>query len=314
MNILKKYLKYHWKLLTLALVLATVNIGFSLMDPYITGHVVDQVITKFDKLTKEQYVHLALFWIGCSVGVSMVSRIAKNFQDYFTNVIIQKLGAQIYADGLKHSLELPYQVFEDQRSGETLSVLQKVRLDIEKLLTAFIGVLFTSMVGIIFVMVYAFSITWTVGIVYLFAIMVIGVLSSYFSKRIKIMQQKIVGATTALAGSTTESLRNIELVKSLGLANQEIERLNKTTYQILELELKKVKFIRSLGFLQGTTVQFVRSLMVFILLMLIFKTEISPGQYFMFLFFSFFIFNPLQELGNVILIYREAQVSLENFK
>ena len=314
MNILKKYLKYHWKLLVLALVLATINIGFSLMDPYITGHVVDEVITKYDKLTRRQYINIALFWIGCSIGVSMVSRIAKNFQDYFTNVIIQKLGAQIYADGLKHSLELPYQVFEDQRSGETLSVLQKVRIDIEKLLTAFIGVLFTSMVGIIFVMVYAFSITWTVGVVYLFAILVIGVLSSYFSKRIKIMQQKIVGATTALAGSTTESLRNIELVKSLGLANQEIERLNKTTYQILELELKKVKFIRSLGFLQGTTVQFVRSTMVFILLMLIFGKEISQGQYFMFLFFSFFIFNPLQELGNVILIYREAQVSLENFK
>lgn len=314
MNILKKYLKYHWKLLVLALVLATINIGFSLMDPYITGHVVDEVITKYDKLTRQQYINIALFWIGCSIGVSMVSRIAKNFQDYFTNVIIQKLGAQIYADGLKHSLELPYQVFEDQRSGETLSVLQKVRIDIEKLLTAFIGVLFTSMVGIIFVMVYAFSITWTVGVVYLFAILVIGVLSSYFSKRIKIMQQKIVGATTALAGSTTESLRNIELVKSLGLANQEIERLNKTTYQILELELKKVKFIRSLGFLQGTTVQFVRSTMVFILLMLIFGKEISQGQYFMFLFFSFFIFNPLQELGNVILIYRETQVSLENFK
>lgn len=314
MNILKKYLKFHWKLLTLALVLAAINIGFSLMDPYITGHVVDEVITKFDKLTKEHYINLALFWIGCSIGVSMVSRIAKNFQDYFTNVIIQKLGAQIYADGLKHSLELPYQVFEDQRSGETLSVLQKVRIDIEKLLTSFIGVLFTSMVGIIFVMIYAFSITWTVGAVYIFAILVIGLLSSYFSKRIKVMQQKIVGATTALAGSTTESLRNIELVKSLGLANQEIERLNKTTYQILELELKKVKFIRSLGFLQGTTVQFVRSVMVFILLMLIFGTTISPGQYFMFLFFSFFIFNPLQELGNVILIYREAQVSLENFR
>ncbi len=314
MGILKKYLKYYWKLLTLALVLATINIGFSLMDPYITSHVVDEVINRHSLLTKKQYINLALFWIGCSIGVSMVSRIAKNFQDYFTNVIIQKLGAQIYADGLKHSLELPYQVFEDQRSGETLSVLQKVRIDIEKLLTAFIGVLFTSLIGIIFVMVYAFSITWMVGAVYIFAIAVIGVLSSYFSKRIKIMQHKIVGATTALAGSTTESLRNIELVKSLGLANQEIERLNKTTYQILELELKKVKFIRSLGFLQGTTVQFVRSVMVLILLLLIFGTVISPGQYFMFLFFSFFIFNPLQELGNVIMIYREAQVSLENFK
>jgi len=314
MNILKKYLKYHWKLLLLALSLATVNQCFSLMDPYITGHVVDEVINRYDKLSKDDYMKLALFWIGCSIGVSMISRIAKNFQDYFTNVIIQKLGAQMYADGLKHSLELPYQVFEDQRSGETLSVLQKVRIDIERLLTSFIGVLFTSLVGIIFVMVYAFSITWMVAGVYVFAISVIGFLSGYFSKRIKVMQRKIVGATTALAGSTTESLRNIELVKSLGLANQEIERLNKTTFEILQLELKKVKFIRSLGFLQGTTVQFVRSTMILVLLLLIFDKTISPGQYFTFLFYSFFIFNPLQELGNIILVYRESQVSLENFK
>lgn len=313
MHVLKKYLRIHWKLLLLALFLAAINQCFSLMDPYITGRIVDKVITQFDKMTRTDYVNTALFWIGCSIGVSMVSRIAKNFQDYFTNVIIQKLGAQIYSDGLKHSLELPYQVFEDQRSGETLSILQKVRQDIEKLLTAFIGVIFTSLVGIVFVMVYALSITWMVAAVYVFAIAVIGFLSGYFSKRIKIMQRKIVGATTALAGSTTESLRNIELVKSLGLASQEIERLNKTTFEILKLELKKVKFIRSLGFLQGTTVQFVRSTMIFVLLLLIFDKTISPGQYFTFLFYSFFIFNPLQELGNIILIYREAEVSLDNF-
>ncbi|MFM9945838.1 MAG: ABC transporter ATP-binding protein [Bacteroidia bacterium] len=314
MSILKKYLKYHWKLLALALGLATINQCFSLMDPWISGNIMDEVILKFEKLTRSEYISLALFWIGCSIGVSMVSRIAKNFQDYFTNVIIQKLGAQMYADGLKHSLELPYQVFEDQRSGETLSVLQKVRTDVERLLTSFIGVLFTSIVGIIFVMIIAFSVTWTIGAVYIFSIIVIGFLSSYFSKRIKLMQQKIVGETTALAGSTTESLRNIELVKSLGLAKQEIERLNNTTYKILGLELKKVKFIRSLGFLQGTTVQFVRSSMIMIMLLLIFGKTITPGQYWQFLFYSFFIFNPLQELGNIILVYREAQVSLENFK
>lgn len=314
MGVLKNYLLIHWKLLALALGLATINQCFSLLDPYITGHIVDDIITKFDKLTKKQYINRSIFWVSCSIGVAMISRIAKNFQDYFTNVIIQKLGARIYADGLKHSLQLPYQVFEDQRSGETLSILQKVRIDIEKILLAFIGVLFTSVVGLIFVMIYAVSITWIVAFVYIFAIIIIGFLSSYFSKRIKIMQQKIVGFTTALAGSTTESLRNIELVKSLGLANQEINRLNKTTYEILKLELKKVKFIRSLGFMQGTTVQFVRSVMIMVLLVLIFGKEISAGQYFTFLFYSFFLFNPLQELGNIILIYREAEVSLNNFK
>ena len=69
-----------------------------------------------------------------AVGVAFVSRVAKNFQDYFVNVITQRLGAQLYADGIRHSLELPYQLFEDQRSGETLGKLQKVRTDVEKLI------------------------------------------------------------------------------------------------------------------------------------------------------------------------------------
>lgn len=298
----------------LALFLAAINQSFSLLDPQITGRIVDEVIEKKGNLTRDEYINHALFLVGLSIGVTMVSRITKNFQDYYTNVIIQKLGAQIFADGLKHSLELPYQLFEDQRSGETLSILQKVRTDTERLITAFVGILFIFFVGIIFILVYTIILSYQVALVYFGATIIIGLTSSLLSKKIKIMQKRIVGETTALAGSTTESLRNIELVKSLGLANQEINRLNKTTFKILGLELKKVKYIRSLSFLQGTTVQFTRSVMIVVLLFLIFDNTISAGQYFTFLFYSFFLFNPLQELGNIILVHREAEVSLENFK
>jgi ATP-binding cassette, subfamily B, bacterial len=274
-----------------------------LLDPQITGRIVDEIIMKKDSLTSDEFLKKALMLVGMSIGVTFISRVAKNFQDYYTNVIVQKLGAKIFADGLKHSLELPYQVFEDQRSGETLSILQKVRIDTEKLITAFIGILFTSVVGIVFVMIFTISVSLKVALVYVGAIIVIGLISSLLSKKIKVMQKNIIGETTALAGSTTESLRNIELVKSLGLANQEIERLNNTTYKILGLELKKVKYIRSLNFLQGTTVQLTRSIMIIVLLFLIFNNTLTSGQYFTFLFYSFFLFNPLQELGNIILIH-----------
>ena len=298
----------------LALLLAGVNIGFSLLDPYITGRIVDLAIEKREQLLYGEYLNIVLKLVAYAVGVAMVSRIAKNFQDYFTNIITQKVGAEMYADGLRHSLELPYQVFEDQRSGETLGILQKVRLDSEKFITQFISILFVSIVGMIFVIVYSFKVSYQVTLVYFAAIPVITFVSMAMSRRIKRIQKSIVAETTALAGSTTESLRNIELVKSLGLAKQEIERLNKTTYKILDLELRKVKYVRSMSFVQGTTVNFVRSVMVVVLLLLIFKNTISPGQYFTFLFYSFFLFNPLQELGNVILSWREAQVSLGNFE
>jgi len=314
MNLLLQYLKTHKWVVVLALMLAAINIGFSLMDPYFTGKIVDNFIEKKDILNRDQFVWGVLGLVGLAIGAAMVSRIAKNFQDYFTSIIVQKVGAKMYADGLQHSLELPYQVFEDQRSGETLGILQKVRLDSEKFIVSFISVLFVSLIGMIFVIVYSLAISYKVTLIYAASIPIIAFLSWFLSRKIKTIQRSIVAETTALAGSTTESLRNIELVKSLGLASQEIDRLNKTTYKILGLELRKVKYVRSMSFVQGTTVNLVRSSMVVVLLILIFENTISPGQYFSFLFYSFFLFGPLQELGNVILAWREAEVSLGNFK
>ncbi len=249
-----------------------------------------------------------------AVGAALVSRIAKNFQDYYINVITQRLGAQIYSDGISHSLKLPYSVFEDQRSGQTLGILQKVRIDSEKLISAGVNILFTSVVGIIFVGVYALTVHWIIAPVYLCAIPIIGWLSSTLGKRIKNIQKTIVAETTGLAGSTTESLRNIELVKSLGLAEQEIIRLNSTTEKILHLELQKVKYIRRLSFIQGTIVNLLRTSILLLMMYLIFTQAITTGQFFTLFIYSFYIFGPLQELGNIINIYREAEVSLGKFQ
>lgn len=314
MKLLLNYLRGYWKLLILALSLAAVNQIFSLLDPYIFKHVIDDYVTKFGELTKSQFFRGVGLLLGAAVGVAFISRVAKNFQDYYVNVITQRLGAKIYADGIRHSLELPYAVFEDQRSGETLGRLQKVRTDVERLISSFVNVLFTSVVAIIFVAVYAINVHWLIAPVYFGTIPVLGFISSTLSRKVKTIQKVIVAETTALAGATTESLRNIELVKSLGLSQQEIERLNSTTDKILKLELKKVRYIRSLSFVQGTCVNLLRTGIMFMMLYLIFDRQISIGQFFTMFIYSFFIFGPLQELGNIINIYREAEVSLNNFQ
>ena len=314
MKLLVEYLKNYKSLILLALLLAAINQIFSLLDPWIFRKIIDTYVTRYQEYTTEEFFKGAGLLILAAMGVAMVSRIAKNFQDYYVNVITQRLGAKMYSDGLAHSLELPYSVFEDQRSGETLGILQKVRTDSEKLITALINIVFTSLVGVTFVFIYAINIHWSIAVVYLSVIPVLGVISSVLSKKIKVVQKAIVSETTALAGSTTESLRNIELVKSLGLSSQEIKRLNNTTDKILKLELKKVKYVRSLSFIQGTLVNLLRNLILLLMLYLIYAGRISVGEFFSLFIYSFFIFGPLQELGNIFNIYRETEVSLENFK
>lgn len=322
MKLLMQYLGRYKLLIGIAILLAAINQSFSLMDPMIAGKLLDRYVNHPLSLDKEghhyrdlgTYMSGALTLIGALIGVAMVSRIAKNFQDYVVNVVIQKYGAQLYTDGLRHALRLPYQEFEDQSSGQTLSILQKVRADCEKFIQSFFNVLLPTVVGIIFVIVYAFSLSPYLPLVYVGGAVVLGLLTSKLSKKIKTVQKNIVRETNALAGATTESLRNIELVKSLGLTQQEIRRLNASTIKILGLELKKVRSIRTISFIQGTFVNTLRQVIVLCLLYFIYRGSISAGQYLTLIFYSFFIFGPMQEIGNVILSYREAEASLHNMQ
>ncbi|MBS1762296.1 MAG: ABC transporter ATP-binding protein [Bacteroidetes bacterium] len=331
MKILIAYLKpYKW-LVILTLFLAAINMGFSLIDPILLGKLVNlaadnktnnlsarQFFSGYDYVVRDgkKYLQLGVIYLVIlSITVAMISRIAKAFQDYCLNLLIQKFGARIFTDGLQHAMKLPYQQFEDQRSGETLSVLTKVRSDVEKFMISFINILFGVIVGVVFVFVYAtLFINWRVPVAYLVGMVILTVITNKLTKKIKVIQKNIVKETTSLAGSTTESLRNIELVKSLGLTTQEVERLNRNTYKILGLELKKVKRVRSISFIQGTLVNTLRQVILFILMWLIFHNQMDAGQLVTMQVFSFFIFGPLQEIGNILLSYREAEASLNNFE
>jgi ATP-binding cassette, subfamily B, bacterial len=316
MKILISYLQRYKKWVLLSFLLATINQSFSLLDPVYLGKFYNYInLNTKDKIPNSEFLMGAIGFFAILIGVAMISRIAKAFQDFTVNTVIQRFGADVYSDGLKHALQLPYQKFEDQRSGETLAVLEKVRTDSEKLITSFINVIFQVIVSVVFVIVYSMQHYPPVVFFYLVGTLVLSFLTSILSKRLKFIQKNIVGETTALAGATTESLRNIELIRSLGLTNQEVERLNNTTQKILKLELRKVKSIRTLSFIQGTVVNLTRQSIVFALSFAVFhKTDgFLFGNMLTMQFFSFFIFGPLQELGNIIMVYREAQTSLENF-
>lgn len=310
MNLLWKYLKEHKKTLFGTLILATINQVFSLLDPQLFRYIIDNYASRVGELSAEEFIRgVSLLLLG-GVGVAFVSRVAKNFQDYYANVIVQRVGTKMYATSVEHSFALPYSVFEDQRSGEYLSKLQKARTDAQQLITSTINVVFVSVVGMIFVLTYAFIVNWMIGAGFVLIIPILGVTIFVISKRIRAAQEKIIKETAALAGSTTETIRNVELVKSLGLENQEIKRLNEVNEQILQLELKKIRLVRALSFVQGTLINALRSALMFLMLWLTFTQDISLGQFFSLMFYSFAIFQPLYEMGNFIVAYQETRASM----
>ncbi len=313
MQILFEYLKKYWRLCMFVVILAVINQVFSLFEPMIFQHIIDNYALRFHELTRAEFFKGTITLLGLFVGTALISRIAKNFQDYYLNTVSQRSGADMYREGVEHSLDLPYEVFEDERSGETLGKLQKARQDAEKLISDTINTLLISCIIFIFVMIYASLVYWVIPIIFAFMITIITGLTLAFSKKIKAVQKIIVAETTALAGATTESLRNIELVKSLGLTAQEVERLNATTEKILLLELKKLRYLRTLDFIQGTVTNAVRAGLYLFLFYLIFTQRITFGQYLSLNIYSFWLFFPVSQIAAYIGTYRQAEASIANY-
>lgn len=311
MKLLFNYLKQHKKVLFGALILAAVNQIFSLLDPQIFRLIVDRYASRVFEMEADVFIKGVLLLLLASMGVAFVSRVAKNFQDYYVNVIAQRVGARMYEYSVEHALSLPYSVFEDQRSGETLQKLQKARLDNQNLIASSVNVVFFSLVGVIFVLAYTFFVYWLIGLVFLLIIPLLAGVTFAISQRIKQAQAAIVAESANLAGSTTETLRNVELVKSLGLEEQETKRLNQVNEKVLQLELRKIKLIRYLSFAQGTLINAMRAVILFLMLFLILEDRITLGEFFSIFVYSFFIFTPLTEFGNVTSQWQEARASNE---
>jgi len=313
MRILWKYLRPERGLIFFSLILATVGQLLTLIDPIIFGKIIDDYASVPASRPQDELVRGVLFWLGVAIVVALAGRLAKAFQDYTTKKAVAAFGMQIFNDGLKQTLRLNFQEFEESRSGETLSVLQKVKTDTERFINSFINVLFSSIIGIGFLIWYSITKNWMLIPVFVIGILVLGSLTGMLSKKIKTVQRSINRETNKMSGVITESLRNIELVKSLGLTFPEIRRLRGQTKKIYDLEMVKVRKVRTLSFLQGTTLNLLRQSILFILLWLIFRHVLTTGELITMQFISTSIFGPLQDLGNIILQYREVEASLNNF-
>ena len=313
MKIFWNYLKPYRNWILLALLLAGIAQILSLYDPVIFGKIIDKYAFNPGGLAENEMIRSVLFWLTIAIIIALAARLALTFKDYVMRMVVQKFGMQIFNDGLRQTLRLPYEEFEDTSSGEILSILQKLRNDTERFITSFINVLFSSAVGIGFLIWYAFTKNWLLIPVFLIGVVLLGGLTSLLSRSIKVLQRSIVRQNRQMSGTITESLRNIELVKSLGLTYPEIRRLRQHTQDIYDLEMGKVKKLRMLTFLQGTVLTVLKQSILFILLWLIFRKVLTTGELISMQFISTGIIGPLQDLGGIILAYREAEASMQVF-
>jgi ATP-binding cassette subfamily B protein len=314
MDLLFRYVREHWRLAAAALAFAAVNEIFGMADPFIFRRLIDGYVIPSRHHTQREFFMGAAIWLGVLVAATTIAWAAKTLQLSRAGELSQKVSAAMFADGVRHALEMPYAEFEHAPSGETLDRLQKLRWKVEQFIGSTINALFVSLVGVAFVLAYAASVHWAIALYLTLMAVVMSALSVKLSRNLTEIQADVFREGNALAGAATEALRNIELVKSMGLAQRQISRLHESSGRMLAFELEGIRRVRRFSFFHGGCVQTMRLVLIGLLLYLLYLKRISVGQFFALFLYARYLFAPLQQVGSSVQDYRGTEASLGAFR
>jgi ATP-binding cassette, subfamily B, bacterial len=313
MDILVRYLREHWRLAAGALFFAIINQIASMADPFIFRRIIDGYVVPRHQAQHEFALGVGL-WLLALAGATTIAWAAKTMQLARTGQISQRVASEMYSDGVRHTLEMPYSEFEHSRSGETIEQLQKLRWKVDRLIGTAINVLFVSLVGVIFVLSYAAFVDWAIAVYLAFVAVSMILLSVALSGELREVHDDVHREGTALAGTATETVRNIEFIKSVGLTRRQISGLRRSSGRILELELEGIRRVRQFSFFHGGAVQVMRLGFIGLLLYFMYLHRITVGQFLALYLYGRFLFLPLQQVGTAVQEYRGAEASLSAFR
>jgi ATP-binding cassette subfamily B protein len=310
MRLLLPHLRRHTSAFLITFAVATVQQLLQLAEPQILRVILDRYVLRATSVEPAVFFRGVMLLVALSIAVAFFWRLARTTQEYWITLIARRVGASLYATSVAHSLLLPFREHEDRRSGELLQKVDKARSDAELALTNAVKV-YLAVFAVVAVTIYAATIHWLLAALLIAIIGSLLVFLLIVSRPIRAEQRKITHATAGLSGATTEALRNLEIVKSLGIEEQEISRLREANERILALEERKLRLVRILSFTEGTIVSVGRALLLMVMAWLAYRKLVTPGQLVTLFFYSLQIFYPLLMIGPIAARAQETRATFD---
>jgi len=311
MRLLIDHLKPHRAAVALTLGLATINQLLLLLEPQLLRLMIDDYVMRAAQLTPREFFRGVAGLVVAAVLIVMVARVVRTIQEFSIQSVAQRVGGALYSDVIAHTLSLPFRVLADQRSGELLERMERARTDARGSVSQIVQIYLSSL-ALFAVTLYAFHVHWMLGVLFLVIVPILAVFTLAITAPIKRHQRILAAEEASMAGAATETMRNIELVKSLGLEQQEIGRLREVNDRIIQLEKKKLKLIRLFNFGEGTAINLARAGLLLAMLWLVYQRAITTGEFLTLFIYTQTVFGPLVDVGLIVARQQEVRATLEN--
>ncbi len=250
---------------------------------------------------------IVLIWIAVAFG----ARTFKNLQSYFVGTVADRIGIGVLEHAYQHVLALPMAFHSQEKAGEVFRKLSKARDDITALFQVLFDKIFQNAFSIVVVFAIVFYKSWRMGVALFGFIPLFFIVTWLFTRRIKKTQVEINKINENLYGSSFEAVSHIELVKAFSSEKQEEHNLSHdNALQHVRLKKKTVAY-QWLGFAQGTVVNLARVVLLWWGAALSFRGLLSFSNAILFNFYSFAVYQPLYDLGDIYTKYGEGIAAVD---
>jgi ABC-type multidrug transport system fused ATPase/permease subunit len=314
-----KFLSKYWQKekgkIALIFVFVILSQSFSLAEPFFFATIVSKYLGQPQSFPSQAVFFKSLTLIVVAwIGVAFAGRTFKNLQSYFVGTVADRIGIRVLEHAYSHVLALPMSFHSQEKAGEVFRKLSKARDDITALFSVMFDKIFQNSFSIVVVFGIVFWKSWRMGVALFGFIPLFFLVTWIFTKRIKKTQIEINKINENLFGSSFEAVSHIELVKAFSSEKEEEGHLrHDNAMQHLRLKKKTVSY-QGLAFAQGTVVNLARVVLLWWGAVLSFRGLLSFSSAILFNFYSFAVYQPLYDLGDIYTKYGEGIAAVDRLQ
>ena len=288
--------------LIIASILIFINGIFEIFTGYLNGAAVES-ITKMQ--LKSSMIYL-LIYFGIEITIDgFIIHKANSMLYKVESIVSRRLGFNTY----KKVLDLPAVAYEEKTSGE---ITNRIINDADSLSFAFGRLLntFSSIVASLIIIVYVFINSWIIGLEIIVLVSILFLIIKKYNPKLKEAHKESKKEQDKFTSLTTESIRGIREIKTLGVKSNLINDMLYIVKKIYKKSEKEIDLQKEFNILT----RFIKSLLevgTFILCaLLLYKGQISLTFFIAMTYYVYRYMWLIENINDITQVYQKTVVAL----
>lgn len=304
------FCRYHWQLMTVAILLSLLITGATLGLPYLIQTGIDDFITNTDLVMMERLDGLSTISL-IFLGLVLTVLVATFFQVVTLEYVGQSIMHRIRQDLFAHMLKLDPNFFDTNPTGRLVTRLTNDIQNMHEMFTSVLVTIFNDLLRIVGILIVLFIINARLALVMSIFVPIAILITHLFARLARAQFRKIRSQLAKLNSFLSESISGIATLQVFGRQKETRSLHERLSFGYLQKNLGQIKLFGTFMPLTELMSSTAIALILWYGGSEILRQQLTLGELVAFISYMRLFFQPLRELAQKYSIVQSAMASAE---